>query len=108
MSRRHPHTVTYWAPDGYDEHGRPAFAAPVQIAGRWEDVSEMTRGPDGALVLVTSRVLTADDVAVQGYLYLGTSTDADPRAVDGARQIVNFEGVWNIAGTKKDRTARLM
>ena len=81
-------TATYWAPTGtYDENGRTGFAAPVQILCRWEDRAELVRSPDGDEFTSSSVVYPEQELARQGYLYLGTSGATNPKAVTGAYEI---------------------
>ncbi len=77
-------TATYWGPGvGTDIYGAQAFAEPVQLNCRWEDTAELFIDKTGVEVASKSKVFFADDISLEGYLYLGESTEEDPRAVLG-------------------------
>lgn len=80
-------TVTYWAPQGTDRFGKRAFASPATLQARWEDTAELFINQQGQQDVSRSRVITADETELGGYLYLGTSADTDPTMVDGAFEI---------------------
>lgn len=80
-------TVTYWAQTGLDTYGKGTFASPVTRACRWEDKAELILDKYGEEVVSQSRVFFGQDIALEGYLYLGTSAGADPTVVAGAKEI---------------------
>ena len=81
-------TATYWAPimpnTGF---GNVSFAAPVQIACRWQDRRELFRDSQGQEVISSAVVYPATPLENKGFLVLGLSGDADPRTVEGAYEI---------------------
>lgn len=91
--------VTYWPPDGNDAFGGRTFGAPVEIAGRWQDKADLFRDVDGREVVSTAVVYTDRNVALRGFLYLGSSVASDPLTVDGAREIRNVGKSPNLAAT---------
>lgn len=80
-------TVTYWGPSGSDVYGGTTFTAPSTRLARWEDKSEIIRNKAGAEYVTKSRVFMKNDFDLNGYLFLGSSSEADPRTVIGAYEI---------------------
>lgn len=92
-------TLTYWAPSGVrDVHGNEGFAAPVGISGRWEDRTETVVIRTGEEHQSRARVFLDQEVALEGWLFLGESVATDPKAVDGAREVVRVDGVPALRG----------
>ncbi len=79
--------ATYWAPRPADGFGKQTFAAPVQIMCRWQGQAVLFTNTEGKEEISSAVVYPAQPVAVQGYLLLGESAEASPRAVAGAREI---------------------
>jgi hypothetical protein len=81
--------VTYWAPNGFDEFGKPLFLAPVQFKGRWEDAT--MEAVDSKGQEMTSKALVGvpriQPISFDGYMFLGTSHDINPLEVEFAYQI---------------------
>ena len=100
-------TLTYWAPSSKDAFQVWTFATPVSVMGRWEDHQEMFRDAAGEELMSTTRAFPVSDVAVDGWLYLGTSTESDPADQAGARRIRAFKKVPNRMGNQHFRTAML-
>jgi len=98
--------VTYWAKSGQNQFG-PIFAAPVALKGRWIEEQKLFIDAAGREVRSEAIVTLNTDVANEGYLFLGTSTTANPRAVSDAKIIKNFEKVPTIKATAFERTAFL-
>lgn len=73
--------VTYWGPTGSDVYGNTTFSAPDVRKARWEDKAEMIRSKTGGEYVTKSRVFMDEDFSIDGYLLLGESGEADPRAV---------------------------
>lgn len=85
-------TLTYWAPSSAtgDVFGKKGFAAPVTYACRWEDEQELIVDKTGQEVQSDARIFvesTFTNPDHDGYVYLGTSAETDPRSVDGAREV---------------------
>ena len=100
-------TATYWgnpAPDGW---GGLTFDAPVEVDCRWEEKVEVFTTAAGKEARSIAVVFLGQDVDVDGYLYLGSSTEASPKDVGGAYQIRAFKKVPNIRATYWERKAWL-
>lgn len=81
---------TYWAPGGYDLYGNPSVAAPVALACRWQDKTDLIRTPDGREVVSASVVYPEYALTVQGWAALGDQTATpDPQTLPGAYQVLN-------------------
>lgn len=79
--------ATYWAPDSEDLFGHKTYVAPIQLACRWEDVANTIRSKLGTELVSKSRVFLAQDISIDGYLFLGTSAALDPTVVAGAYEV---------------------
>lgn len=86
---RHFHqTATYWEATGTtDIYGKPTFKAPVQLKCRWEDKVQQFINKRGTEVVSKSKVYLADQIMLDGYMFLGTSTEVNPIKVKGASEI---------------------
>lgn len=98
-------TITYWAPTGDDVFGGTTFTTPVQKFARWEDRMEMIRDKNGQEYMAKTRVFLLEEVSLDGYLYLGKSTVADPRTLGAAYEIRaihkspdlrNLRALWSV------------
>lgn len=100
--------VTYWSPGVPDGFGGITFGAPIQIKGRWEDRTDLFIDPQGKEVRSAARVYVVQDVALRGYLFLGTSTAADPTVESvGALEIRDFRRTPNLLATEFERRVLL-
>lgn len=99
--------VTYWAPTGTDSYGGTTFAAPQILIARWEDNSEMFRDKTGQETTSRARVFFNQDIALDGYLYLGESNEPDPREVAGAYEIRQVKTTPNLRNLQSLRVAML-
>lgn len=79
--------ITYWAPGAPNVYGGRAYVAPVTLKGRWEGRQELFRDKYGQEVMSRARVYCESPVALDGYLYLGTSVAADPTTLSDAFEI---------------------
>lgn len=95
-------TATWWALSSRDDYGDPTFSTPVSLAPgtdtgvRWENKVEKFISQGGDEDYSRAVVYCTTELAVGDYLYLGTSTEADPDDVDGADQIRMVGAVPNI------------
>lgn len=98
--------ITYWAttPDGF---GGFTSAAPVTMKGRWEGRNELFRTITGEQVVSAAIVFVESDVDINGYLFEGVSTVADPTLVSGAMQIKQFVRIPDLRNLSHDRRAFL-
>lgn len=70
-------TAVYWGNPQNDGYGGNTYDAPVEIACRWENKTEVdlgwfSSGYPGNLRLSKSSLLVTQDVDEKGYLWLGT------------------------------------
>jgi len=100
------HTATYWAVDGVDSAGDPQVEAPTAILVRWEQREEVFRGADGSELRASHVVYLGQDVAVGDFLFLGSSSNADPLAAGGLR-VQDFRRIESFGGRDVERRALL-
>ena len=98
-------TATYWAPSTPDGFGSRSYSAPVAVNCRWTQKQELFVDSAGKEVLSQAVVWCDTDVALEGYLYLGTSTETDPSTLDGAFEIRQWEKTLSVKA-RSDRTER--
>lgn len=89
-------TATYWGLPTPDVYGGGTFPAPVEIACRWEEKTELIRDRDGREVVSMATVYPDRELDEDGWLFLGSSAAADPHEVEGAYQIKSFRKVPDI------------
>lgn len=98
--------VTHWvATPG--NLGALTFAAPVALLGHWEQKSVLFRSVEGVEETSEAVVTLNADVAVQDYIFDGTSVNADPIAVVGARQVRQFFKTPDLRNLSHERVAFL-
>ena len=108
-------TATYWAPstrpDGTgsepDFYKEKEWSSPAELICKWEDKQELFRNDDGEEMRSKAMVYLDEDVLQGGYLYLGGSTESDPKAVEGAYEIMSFEVISDLLNRSKVRMAML-
>jgi len=93
-------TAVYWGnpvPDGF---GNYTYDAPVDIACRWEDKIAVINDAFGAEQVCDASVLITQDVDLHGWVCLNktagslsTTEAADPKWVEGVREIIGFEKI---------------
>lgn len=98
LSRGLKQTVTYWGPSTYNKYGDQTWAAPVTFAARWESRNELFITKDGEESHARAIVYALTSMAVDGYLYLGTSVATDPETVSGADKIRRIDGTPDLKG----------
>lgn len=98
---------THWRKTGVDGYNQPTFAAPVQLACRWEDRVEKIQDDTGQDYVARSRIFLADDVTMDDYLFFGTSVTANPRSVGLARRVKAFRKTPSLDGLAFERKAYL-
>lgn len=101
-----PQLITYWAatPSG---DGGFTFSAPISLKGLWEDKQELVADATGNQIVSQAIVYLNTEVAINGYLFLGTSIATDPTTVTKAWQIKNYGETPNVRGTEVLRKAVL-
>ena len=92
-------TVTYWSYSSYDKYGDPSFAAPTTFVARFESKNVVFTDKNGEQAHSKAIVYSTTAVAVDGYLFLGTSTTTNPESVSGADRIRRVDIDPNIKGT---------
>lgn len=100
-------TITYWAISSRDQHQKPTWAAPQSVKARWEDRAERFTDRNGRDIVSRAIVLVDTDLAVEGYLYRGTSAASDPTTVSGALPIERFDKIPDPQGREYLRRAWL-
>lgn len=93
-------TATYWAPGARDVYGKITVGSPTTIKCRWQDKAELVTSPDGKEFTSSAVVYPDQALAREGWLYLGTSTAADPRNVSGAKEIKQIGSSPNLRNTQ--------
>lgn len=91
-------TATYWGAPTIDRYGDYSYPAPVQIACRWEDNNEKVTDADGNEFVSRSVVYPEQDLARGGWLYLGTSVEADPHDQEGAYEVRQVRAIPDLRG----------
>jgi len=108
ITRMRKQEATYWAPNGFDRNGNPAFALPVVIDCRWEDSYELFMDAKGNQAVSKAKVYVDRDLEMRGYLMLGSSYVSDnPLQNPGVHAIRMFQILPNIRNTEQLRTAIL-
>ena len=107
FKKAHNQTLTYWGNPSPDGVGWFTFDSPASITGRWEDLQILFIDAQGQEQTSRSVVYLGQDVDVEGFLYLGTSTESDPKDQSGAFRIRQFGKIPNIKGTEYERVAYL-
>lgn len=98
--------ATYWAPSGtISADGSEGYSTPVSVSCRWEEKSILFLDPTGKEKLSQAVIYLAVDVAIAGFLYLGVSTEADPRKVAAGQEIKQFSKIPDKWGFTFERRA---
>jgi len=73
-------TVTYWAPSTLNIYGEQSFGTPSTISARWEEKTEIfIDKATGKEKRSEAIVYLKNDLLENGFLFLGTSVQADPK-----------------------------
>lgn len=107
ITRNLRQTATYWGGPTPDGFGGYTFDSPVAVDCRWEDKIELYIDTQGKEARSSVVVFLGEDVDIGGFLYLGSSTTANPKDVAGAYEIKAFRKIPNIKATKWERKAWL-
>ena len=97
--------ATWWAKGAPDGFGGFAFATPVALKVRWEERTELATDEEGNEFVARSRIYLPQDVEVDDYLFLGTSTVSDPRTVEGAHRVRDFRKIPDLFNNDAERKA---
>ena len=82
---------TYWEQNGQDVFGKGSFNAPQQLKCRWENIGELLIDKHAQEVVSKARIFLAEGVSLEGYLFLGASTETDPTVVQGAYEVIQVK-----------------
>jgi hypothetical protein len=103
--------AVYWPMTSWDNFGQPMYGTAVELRVRWDASTEEFLAQDGQRKLSNAVVMTGQDVTVGGILMLGELTTSvvtdDPRANDGAFEIMRFDKTPTLKATKFLREAYL-
>lgn len=94
-------TLTYWAPAINDGLGSSSFDAPVVAQCRWQDYVRTMIDVNGDEFTSESIVYPAIEVVVGGFLALRAHADANPKDVEGAREIRQIYDTPSLRGTAR-------
>lgn len=106
-------TAVYWGSPAADGLGGKTFADPVEIPVRWEERQELFVDAAGQEQRSRAVVYLVQDVALDGYLFLGTlaqlteGEEADPQTLKEALPIRGFAKIPAVRGAAYLRTAWL-
>ncbi len=100
-------TATYWSTPVSDGFGGYDFTSPVPLQVRWEEKQEEFTDPEGKLNISRAVVYVPSDVTVGGYLFLGSSTDANPSTEHEAYMIKQFAKTPDLRNLFNERRAFL-
>lgn len=93
-------TATYWAPTGVkDMYGTQTYTR-TELPCRWEGKAESILSKTGDETISKAKVFLAEDVDLNGYLLLGTSTEDNPTAVPEAREIRQIAQIPDLRNMK--------
>ncbi len=107
ITRRLKQVATYWAVTGNDDSGDPTFATPSSRKVRWEQRTAVFTRPNGEEANSSDVVFVREDMKEGDFLFLGTSTIADPHTVSGAKKIQGFSKIPQLIGNEFERRAFL-
>lgn len=100
-------SATYWSPGANDGYGGLTFTAPTAITCRWQAENKKFVTVTGNEQVSIAAVYPDRVLQTGGWLYLGTSSAADPRTVDGAHEIMQFRAMPDLSGTLVEYKATL-
>ena len=102
-------TAYYWAKNGVDAYNNATFAAPVQIACRWEDVAQEFLTQEGGRRVSSSVVMVDRDMPLGSMLMLdsGQTVPDSVGPLAGALPVLAFTKKPNLRATEFLRIAHL-
>lgn len=107
ITRAYTQTATYWGSPTSDGTGGQSYDAPAELQVRWEERQEEFLTAAGETQVSNAIVWAKQDLDTLGYLYLGSSVEADPTRVVGAFRILAFRSIPSIRGSQAERRAFL-
>lgn len=100
--------ATYWGTPVQSGFGGISFAAPIVIACRWEDKTEVFTDTSGVQRSSQAVVWTFDRLEDGGYLIQGDHrTVSDPTSLDDALEIKRSDEIPDLRGLNYERKAYL-
>jgi len=116
LKKNYTQTCVYWGSPLADGDGGFTWANPVELKCRWEGKVQIINDDDkrGGEIESVAIVYVLQDVEEEGFLYLGTLDDLealedssanssggwyDPKTVDGAFKIKQFEKIPALGST---------
>jgi hypothetical protein len=75
LARNCKQRAVYWGSPVEDGQGGKTFAAPVEIACRWEEMNQIVSDAKGSELTSRAVVYVLQDVDEEGFLYLGDLLD---------------------------------
>lgn len=104
MPSKYPNTATYWAPSTLNEYGEQSFIAPTQISVRWQSKLELIIDRETGKEIISKAIIYLNqDVTENGFLYLGVSSESNPKSEDASFLIRRVDKTPNLKGTKYTR-----
>ncbi len=94
--------VTHWAVTA-SGFGGFTYTTPAALKGRWEEKSVLFRNPGGVEEVSQAIVYLDTDVAVEDYLFLGTSVAADPTLLADTWQVRQFHKIPDLRNLDHER-----
>ncbi len=92
-------TLTYWEHLGVDRFGAQSFAAPRQVACRWQDVAVLFRDAQGEQRTSSAVIYPIEQLELKGWVKRGIDYSVNPVGIPGAFQILQKADSPNLSGT---------
>lgn len=98
-------TAVYWDASEINSFGESEFSTGVEIKVRWDGITELIRNKQGKEIMSNAKILTNEDLNMEGWLYLGTlaglssSEKINPIIVSGAYEIQKIEKIPFVKST---------
>ncbi len=100
-------TATLWVSSGVDSAGEAQYGSPMAISVRWEQREQEFRSEDGSTRRASNVVYLGQDVKIGDFMYLGTSTEVDPRDEEDALRVQEFRKIPSIDASDFEQRALL-
>ncbi len=106
-SRNRNQDAVYWAVGGLNDLGEPTVSAATAVKVRIEETTEETLDPEGNTIASQFVMNVGQDMPVGGFIWVGLLADYVEPPTTSPLQIIEFEKIPNLRGTKFDRTIKL-
>lgn len=103
-------SAVYWAKAGKDGFNTYAYSAPVQVACRWEDRTDIVKNSKGEEVVSSALVFVDRIIKQEDYLQLGNlevSTPANPFNAKKAVPVIRMDSIPNVKANEVLISVRL-